>query len=88
MEEKIIIKNENNEQKEFDVIFTFESKETQKKYVTYTDYSKDYKGKINCWSSYYDGEELKPVETEKELQLIDEMLKTIGNSVKEKYSIN
>lgn len=88
MEEKIIIKNENNEEKEFDIIFTFESKETHKKYVTYTDFSKDYKGKINCWSSYYEGEELKPVTTEKELQVIDEMLKTISNSTKEKYSIN
>ncbi len=88
MEEKIIIKNDNNEQKEFDILFTFESKETHKKYVTYTDFSKDYKGNINCWSSYYDNDELKPVTTEKELLIIDKMLKTLGSSVQEKYHIN
>lgn len=88
MQEKIIIKNDMNEEKEFDVIFTFISRETNKKYVTYTDFSKDYKGKINCWSSYYEGEELKPVTTENELKVIDDMLKTIGNVTKEKYGIN
>ena len=44
MEEKILIKNDKCEEKEFDIIFTFESNETGKKYVTYTDYTKDYKG--------------------------------------------
>ncbi|MDE5888993.1 MAG: DUF1292 domain-containing protein, partial [Bacilli bacterium] len=80
MEEKIVIKNDNNEEKEFDILFTFESKETKKKYVTYTDYSKDYKGKIKCWSSYYEGNELKPVETETELKIIDKMLRTLSKS--------
>ena len=56
MEEKILIKNDNGEEKEFTVLFTFESNETGKKYVTYTDYSKDYKGNINCYSGYYEGE--------------------------------
>lgn len=88
MNEKIIIKNDNNEEKEFDILFTFESKETKKKYVTYTDYSKNYKGKINCWSSVYEGDKLLPVDTEAELKVIDEMLRTIGNSTKEKYSLN
>lgn len=30
MEEKIIIKNDNNEEKEFDILFTFESEDTKK----------------------------------------------------------
>lgn len=88
MQEKIRIKNENNEIKEFDIVCTFESTETGKKYVTYTDFTKDYKGKINCWSSYYEGEELKPVTTENELLIIDKMLKTIGAATKEKYNVN
>lgn len=86
MEEKLIIKNDNNEEKEFDILFTFESEDTKKKYVTYTDYSKDYKGKIKCWSSYYEGKELKPVETEKELKIIDSMLRTLSKSTELKYS--
>lgn len=88
MEEKIIIKNDNNEEKEFDIIFTFESEETNKKYVTYTDYSKDYKGKIKCWSSYYEGDKLLPVETDTELKIIDTMLRTLSVSTEVKYSIN
>lgn len=86
MEEKLIIKNDNNEEKEFDILFTFESEDTKKKYVTYTDYSKDYKGKIKCWSSYYEGNELKPVETENELKIIDSMLRTLSKSTELKYS--
>lgn len=88
MNEKLIIKNDNNEEKEFDILFTFESENTNKKYVTYTDYSKDYKGKINCWSSYYEGDKLLPVTTEPELKIIDEMLNTISNSSKLKYGNN
>lgn len=87
MEEKIIITNDNNEQKEFDIIFTFVSKDTGKKYVTYTDYTKDYKGKIKCLSSYYDGKELKPVTTDNELRIIDEVLKTITNATYARYKI-
>ncbi len=87
MNQEIIIKNDNNEEKKFDILFTFESEETNKKYVTYTDYSKDYKGKIRCWSSYFEGEELHPVKTENELRIIDEMLRTLSRSTELKYSI-
>lgn len=85
MEEKILIKNDQGEEKEFDVLFTFESKETGKIYVTYTDYTKDYKGNINCFSGYYEGEKLLPVETEKELAFIEETLKTLTETIKYKY---
>ena len=88
MEEKIIIKNDLGEEKEFDVLFTFNSKETGKKYITYTDYTKDYKGNINCYSGYYEGEQLLPVETEKEINFIKETLKTLTETIKYKYSEN
>lgn len=88
MEEKIIIKNENNEEKEFDILFTFESENTNKKYVTYTDYSKDYKGNIRCLSSMYEGDKLLPVTTEEELKIIDNMLRTLSVSTELKYSNN
>ena len=85
MEEKILIKNDLGEEKEFTVLFTFESNETGKKYVTYTDYSKDYKGNINCYSGYYEGEKLLPVETEKELAFINDTLKTLTETINYKY---
>lgn len=86
MEEKILIKNDLGEEKEFDVLFTFNSKETDKKYVTYTDYTKDYKGNLNCYSGYYEGDKLLPVESEKELDFIKETLKTLTETLKIKYS--
>lgn len=88
MEKKITIKNNNNEEKEFDILFTFTSKETKKEYVTYTAYEKDEHGNIKCYSSLKDGDKLLPVTTEKELDAIDEILKEIVANTKVKYNIN
>ncbi len=86
MNKKIIIKNDKGEEKEFDILFTFTSKETGKEYVTYTDYTKDYKGNLNCYSGYYEGEKLLPVETEDEKKFIDETLQTLTETIKYKYN--
>ena len=86
MEEKILIKNDMGEEKEFDVLFTFDSKENGNKYVTYTDYTKDYKGNINCYSGYYENGILLPVTTEKELIFIKETLKTLTATINYKYN--
>lgn len=88
MQETITIKNDLGEEKTFDVIFTFISKETNKEYITYTDYTKDYKGNIKCYSVMKDGEKLLPVETEKEILFIKETLKTLTSDVQERYAIN
>ena len=88
MKETIKIKNNNGESKEFDVLFTFESTNTKKKYVTYTDYEKDESGNNKCYSGYFKGEKLLPVTTEAELTIIEETLKTITASIQDKYVIN
>ena len=88
MRETIKIKNNNGESKEFDVLFTFESENTKKKYVTYTDYEKDEEGNLKCYSGYFKGEKLLPVTTQEELTIIDETLKTITASIKYKYVLN
>ncbi len=88
MQETITIKNDLGEEKTFDVLFTFESNDTGKKYITYTDYTKDYKGNINCYSVMQDGDKLLPVETEKELIFINDTLKTLTTELSEKYSHN
>ena len=88
MKETIKIKNNNGESKEFDVLFTFESTNTKRKYVTYTDYEKDESGNIKCYSGYYKREKLLPVTTEAELTIIEETLKTITASIKDKYMLN
>lgn len=84
MQEKITIKNEQGEEKEFDILFTFTSNDTGKNYITYTDYDKDEQGNIKCYSVYKDGDKLLPVTTKKELTFIDETLKTIQTYLKEK----
>ena len=88
MQERIIIKNDQGEEKEFDILFTFTSNDTGKDYITYTDYSKDENGNINCYSVYKEGDKLLPVTTEKELTFIDETLKTIQTYLKEKGTNN
>lgn len=88
MKDKITLKNELGEEKKFDILFTFDSKETNKTYIVYTDYSKDYKGNLNCYSGYYENEEFLPVTSEKELNFINETLNTLTSSILEKYSEN
>lgn len=88
MKETITIKNDLDEEKTFDIVFSFISKDTNKEYITYTDYTKDYKGNIKCYSVMKDGERLLPVETEKELLFINETLKTITSDLQEKYVTN
>lgn len=88
MKETITIKNDLGEEKTFDVVFTFISNDTNKEYIAYTDYTRDYKGNIKCYSVMKDGEKLLPVETEKELLFINETLKTLTSEINEKYSEN
>lgn len=85
MKETLKIKNEQGQEIEADILFTFESENTNQKYVTYTDYSKDENGNIKCFSSIQENEQLLPVTTEFELEFIDKMLKTLTKTTHEKY---
>ena len=87
MKEKLTVQNNNGDSKEFDILFTFESNHTHKNYVTYTDYSKDEEGNINCYSSVLEEGKLLSIETEEELKMIDKMLQTITASTKLKYQM-
>ena len=86
MENYITIKNDKNEEKEFEILFSFESDNTNKKYITYTDYSKDDNGNIICYSSILEDDgKLSKIDTEPELKIIDEMLNTLVETTKLKY---
>ena len=65
-------------EREFDILFTFESEETNKHYIAYTDNSKDENGKLVVYASSYDPDdkntELFPIETEKEWKIIETIL--------------
>ena len=80
--------DENGREIVYDVLFTFESEETNKNYIVYTDQSKDDKGNIQGYASIYDPEnpnsKLEPIETEKEWKVIETILETLQEEVKKK----
>ena len=84
---KLIIKNDKGETVECDVLFTFDSEETKKSYIAYTDNTQDDKGNIKVYANSYDptGEDLslKPLESEKEWKVIENILESVQEKVKE-----
>lgn len=84
----------NDEGKEVvcDVLFTFDSEETGKSYIAYTDNTKDETGNVQVYASIYDPEEenpeLKPIESDKEWKVIETILETLQEEVKNKMSDN
>ena len=88
MEERMTFKVTNSEGKEveYEVLFTFDSDDTNKSYMVYTDDSKDENGNIRVFaSSYIPGEEtteLLPIETDKEWKIIDTILKELQEEAK------
>ena len=68
---------------ECEVLFTFESDETKKNYMVYTDNTTDKDGNIKVYASIYnktkDGTSLEAIESEREWKIIE----TILNSIQE-----
>lgn len=66
---------------ECEVLFTFESDETKKNYIVYTDNSKDEEGNIKVFASVYNPDkentELMPIETDREWKVVETILETI-----------
>lgn len=75
----------NDEGKEVDceVLFTFESDETKKNYIVYTDNTMDKEGNTKVYASIYtpgeDETKLLPIETEKEWKIIETILDELQN---------
>ena len=71
---------------EFEILFTFESDETKKNYMVYTDNTKDENGNVRVYASVFkpDAEplELLPVETEREWKIIETILESIEEETK------
>lgn len=67
---------------DFEVLFTFESDETKKNYMVYTDNTKDENGNTRVYASVFmpnkEPLELLPVETEREWKVIETILESIG----------
>lgn len=84
-----MIDDQGNEQT-YDVLFTFESEENGKNYITYTDNSLDENGNIVVYASTYDPKNpqsrLEAVETEQEWKVIETILETLQEEVKKKMA--
>lgn len=80
---------ENGNEVVYDVLFTFESDETNKNYIVYTDNKKDeVTGNIEVYASIYDPNDpkskLEAIETEKEWKVIETILETLQEEVRNK----
>ena len=78
--------NDKGEKIVCNVLFTFDSDETKKSYVVYTDNTKDQNGNTQVYASIYDPKsvdnlELLPIETEKEWKVIEKILESLQEEI-------
>lgn len=84
----------NNDGKEItcDILFTFDSDETKKSYIVYTDNSKDEDGNVQVFASIYDPKmenpKLEPIESDQEWKIIETILDTLQEEIKKKSEEN
>ncbi len=94
MEEKMTftVTDESGKNVEYEVLFTFESDETKKNYIVYTDNTTDDEGNTKVFASIYEPEadgkikentKLTPIETESEWKIIETILEEIQKEVTE-----
>lgn len=76
-----MVKDENGKDVECDVLFTFDSEETKKSYIIYTDNSTDEAGNVKVFASIYDPKNentvLEPITTEKEWKIIETIMDSL-----------
>ena len=74
----------------YDILFTFESEETHKNYIVYTDNTRDEAGNVEVYASIYDPENphsrLEAIETEKEWKVIETILETLQEEVRKQQN--
>lgn len=78
---KFTIIDKNGKEVECEVLFTFDSEETGKNYIVYTDNTKDVNGNVRVFASIYDpskeDSELLPIKSQKEWKIIETILESI-----------
>ena len=83
MEEKntFTIMDEKGNEITCEVLFTFDSEETKKSYIVYTDNTTDESGNTRVYASVYNKEsestELMPIESEREWKIVETILDSI-----------
>lgn len=90
MEEKntFSVLDENGKEITCEVLFTFDSEETKKSYIVYTDNTTDEEGNVRVYASIFDpnkeNTELIPIESDREWKIVE----TILESIKEENNNN
>lgn len=83
--------NEAGEEVKYDVLFTFDNEETNKSYIAYTDNTYDDDGNISVYASTYDPNSseviLGKIETENEWKVVETILNTIQQEVRQADNI-
>lgn len=83
MEEKntFTVLDENGKEVTCEVLFTFDSEETKKSYIVYTDNTTDEGGNVRVYASIFNPNqettELQPIETEREWKIVETILESI-----------
>ena len=84
--------NDRGEEILCDILFTFDSEETGKSYIVYTDNTKDDRGNIQVYASIYDptaqDQKLEPITTDAEWKVIETILNTLQEEIKNKLGEN
>ena len=83
---------EDGKEIECEVLFTFESDETKKNYIVYTDNTLDEQGNTKVYASIYTPNEentnLIPIETDKEWKIIETILEELQQPARESVGGN
>ena len=84
--QKFVVLDEKGKEIECEPLFTFESEETKKQYIVYTDNSLDKDGNVRVFASIYKitdkGKELLPIKSDKEWKVIETILESIQEESK------
>ena len=80
------VTNPKGEETEYEILFTFESEDTNKKYIVYTDNELDEDDMIKTYASIYEDNDgvlkLTKIEDEKEWKLVEKLLEQATEEVK------
>ena len=83
---KFVVIDDKGKKVECEPLFTFDSEETGKNYVVYTDHSLDKNGNVRIFASIYNvtdkGTELLPIKSDKEWKVIETILESILEETK------
>ena len=88
MEERMTFKvfDDNGKEIECEVLFTFESDETNKNYMVYTDNTKDEEGNVKVYAAIYepdkDETKLEPITSDHEWAIIEKILEELQEEAK------